>query len=66
MEYLLYWTLIGWVGGILATYEDYTNGVDFTVKHCLVGLLISAFLGPLMIFVVFHLHMDKVLIKGKK
>ena len=68
MEYILYWIVIGIVGAAIATYIDYTDGTDLKVKDLIIGPLMGAIIGPLMVFVIYndlkHLA-DIVLIKGK-
>ena len=66
MENLIYWPIIGLIGGIIATYIDHRKGCDLTVKGLIAGILLSAALGPIMLIVILCVQIpDVVLIKGR-
>lgn len=63
--YFIGWMLIGLLKGIHLTYKDHKDGIDIDLKDLIVATLVSICAGPI-IFLVFGINWDKVIIKGKK
>jgi len=69
MEYLIYWTLAGFLAYLLSMFFRIRKGLDITVEDIFMGL-VSILIGPVFLFIALYVlydgMKDRIIVKGKK